>query len=61
MRILGLAVILGGWILAMSGLFISSSNMVRAIFASAGILVTAFGMFGILNKYYLANAIWKKQ
>ena len=61
MRILGIAVVLGGWLLAVSGLFITASNMGRAIFACLGIMVTLAGSLGILNKYYLARAIWKNQ
>ena len=61
MRLLGIAVVLGGWVLAVSGLFITASNLGRAIFAGLGILVSLFGSLGILNKYYVARAIWKNQ
>lgn len=60
MRIAGLALVLGGWVLAMSGLFITTSNMGRGLFACAGIAVSVFGNLGVLNKYYLDRAIWKK-
>ena len=60
MRIIGLLLCVGGWVLAMSGLFISSSNSVRAIFAVVGILVSVSGSLGAINKYYLDRAIWKK-
>ncbi len=60
MRLIGLALILGGWALAVAGLFITSSNFGRALFASGGILVSAFGILGVLNQYYLQRAIWKK-
>jgi len=60
MRLTGLVVVLAGWGLAMSGLFVSSSNVARALFACAGIAVSGFGILGILNKYYLARALWKK-
>jgi hypothetical protein len=60
MRLAGLALIIGGWVLAMSGLFISHSHMVQALFACAGIVVSVYGNLGVLNKYYLARAIWKK-
>ncbi len=60
MRIIGLLCILGGWVVAMAGLFLTSSNMGRAIFACAGISISIFGILGILNRYYLARAIWKK-
>jgi len=60
MRLAGLAIVLGGWALAVGGLFISSSNMVRAIIACAGIGVTLMGSLGVLNGYYLARANWKR-
>ncbi len=60
MRIIGLACVLGGWVIAVAGLFIISSNFGRALFASGGILVTVFGMLGVLNRHYLDRAIWKK-
>lgn len=60
MRLIGILVILGGWVIAVSGLFVTSSNMLRAVIACAGIGVSIFGILGIINKYYLARAIWKK-
>ncbi len=60
MRLIGLAVIVGGWAIAMSGLFLTTSNSARILIALAGIAVSIFGILGILNKYYLDRAIWKK-
>lgn len=60
MRIAGLGLVLGGWLLAVGGLFITSSNMGRAIIACIGIAVSLAGNLGVLNKYYLDRAIWKK-
>ena len=60
MRIAGLGLILGGWVLAMSGLFVTQSNAVRIVLASVGIAVSVYGNLGVLNKYYLDRAIWKK-
>jgi hypothetical protein len=60
MRLAGIAVNLLGFLIALSGLFISTSNTVRLLFAVAGIAVTLFGIFGLINRYYLARAIWKK-
>ncbi len=59
MKIAGLLVVMGGWCIAVAGLFISSSNIGRAVFACVGIAVTLIGSLGILNKYYLDRAIWK--
>jgi hypothetical protein len=60
MRIIGLALVLGGWALAVSGLYISSANSVRAVIACLGIAISLSGSVGVLNKYYLDRAIWKK-
>lgn len=60
MRITGLALTLGGWLLAMSGLFISSSNTGRGLFAVIGIAVSLVGSLYFVNKHYLDRAIWKK-
>ncbi len=59
MRVLGLLVNLLGWLIAMGGLFVSSSNGVRLAFVLVGIGVSLFGIFGLINKYYLSRAIWK--
>jgi len=60
MKFAGLAVVLGGWVLAVGGLFIMTSNIGRAVIACAGIAVTLVGSLGVLNGAHLANAIWKK-
>jgi len=60
MRLIGVAVIVGGWLITMGGLLMTSSNLGRAIFASVGIGVSIFGILGVLNSYYLARAVWKK-
>ncbi len=60
MRIVGVAVVVGGWLITMGGLVTTSSVNSRMIFALAGIGVSIFGILGVLNSYYLARAIWKK-
>jgi len=60
MRLAGLALVLGGWVLAVGGLFITTSNIGRALIACAGIGVSLFGNLGVLNSYYLARANWKQ-
>ena len=60
MRITGLAIAVAGWFIAMSGLFLTESNEIRIFIALAGIGVSIFGILGVLNKYYLDRAIWKK-
>ncbi len=60
MRLAGLGMILAGWLLAIAGLFITTSNVGRAVIACAGIAISVYGNLGVLNSYYLARAIWKK-
>ena len=60
MRLIGVAVVLGGWAITIAGLLMTSTNMARAIIACVGIGVSVFGILGVLNSYYLARAIWKK-
>ena len=60
MRIAGLACVLGGWLLAVAGLLITTSTTVRAVLACLGIALSLYGSLGVLNGYYLARAIWKK-
>ncbi len=60
MRLTGLICIVGGWVIAVAGLFLMTSNSGRLLFASGGILVSVFGVLGVLNRYYLGRAIWKK-
>ena len=60
MRLIGLAFVLGGWVLAVAGLFWSSSVVIRTVFACAGIALSLYGSLGVLNGYYLERAIWKK-
>ena len=60
MRLIGVACAVGGWLIAMSGLFITTSNGGRIVFALGGIAVSLYGILGVLNGYYLERAIWKK-
>ncbi len=59
-RILGVLVVLGGWAIAMSGLFVTSATSVRLILACVGIMVSLSGSLGVLNGYYVQRAIWKQ-
>ena len=60
MRLIGVACALGGWLVALAGLFLSSSTGVRTIIACLGIALSLYGSLGLLNGYYLDRAIWKK-
>ena len=60
MRISGVLLVVGGWVLAVAGLLLTTSTFMRGIFACAGIAVSLVAIFGVLNQYYLARAIWKR-
>ncbi len=60
MRVLGLLCAIGGWLVAVGGLLITSSTTVRAVLACLGIALSLYGSLGVLNGYYLERAIWKK-
>ena len=60
MRLIGLALIIGGWLLAVGGLLITGSTGGRLLFACLGIAVSLYGSLGVLNSYYVARAIWKR-
>ena len=60
MKLVGIACLLGGWLLAVAGLFITSATMGRTVFACLGIALSFYGSLGVLNGYYLERAIWKK-
>jgi hypothetical protein len=60
MRIAGLGIIVAGWLVAMSSLFLTQSNTARILIICAGIAVSLYGNLGVLNKYYLDRAIWRK-
>ena len=60
MALAGLVITLLGFAIAVASLGITSSNTVRLGIVSVGILVSLFGIMGVLNQAYLKNAIWKK-
>ena len=60
MRVLGILCAIGGWLVAVGGLLITSSTMVRGVLACLGIALSLYGSLGVLNGYYLERAIWKK-
>jgi hypothetical protein len=48
LKLLGLALALGGWFITIAGLHITTSNGGRLVFALAGIAVSLIGVLGIL-------------
>ena len=60
MRLIGVLCVLGGWVVAVSGLYLTASNGGRMVIACLGIAISLYGSLGILNGHYLERAIWKR-
>ncbi len=60
MRLLGIVCVLAGWVVALAGLFMTTSATARSVIACVGIAISLFGSLGVLNGYYLERAIWKR-
>jgi len=60
MRLKGVLIVLGGWVITIGGLLLTASTAIRGIAACVGIGISIFGILGVLNKYYLERAIWKQ-
>jgi uncharacterized membrane protein len=59
MKIIGILVVLAGWLLPIVGITMTQSVSARFVLTLLGIAVTLFGIFGVLNKAHLKSAIWK--
>jgi hypothetical protein len=59
MKIVGVLLVLAGWLIPLVGITITQSTSARFVLVLLGIAVTLFGIIGILNKAHLKNAIWK--
>ena len=59
MRIVGILLVLAGWLIPVVGIAITQSRAARFVLVLFGIAVTLFGIVGVLNKAHLKNAIWK--
>lgn len=60
MVIAGLLVTLLGFVISLMSLGVTTSVEVRLGMTLAGLAVSLFGIFGLINKDYVKNAIWKK-
>jgi len=59
LRLLGLALAIGGWLVVLAGLHLTASVPGRMITTIIGIAITLFGVIGILPVAANKNAIWK--
>lgn len=60
MKILGLLVIVVGWLLAVGSVLVTASLTGRLILCILGFVLSVFGILKILNGAYLKHAIWKQ-
>ena len=58
--VVGIAVTLLGFVLAVLSLAITSSVNGRLIIVLVGMAVSLTGIIGVLNRAFLKNAIWRK-
>ena len=59
MKLVGLLVILFGWLLPVVGLTLTSSNGARMVLVLIGICISITGILGVLNKAHQKHALWK--
>jgi hypothetical protein len=59
MKLIGVLVVLAGWLLPIVALTLTQSLTARFILALLGIAITLVGIIGVLNKAHLKDAIWK--
>lgn len=59
MKLIGLIVVVIGWLIAISSVTVHSMAG-QFVLTIVGLAVSIGGVIGILNRAHLANAIWKK-
>lgn len=59
MQIVGILLVLIGWIIPVVALTITQSLAARFILVVLGIAISLAGIMGVLNKAHLKKAIWK--
>jgi hypothetical protein len=59
MKLIGILLVIAGWLVSMAALLITQSNGTRLGLVSLGIAISVFGILGVLNPAYLKHAIWK--
>ena len=60
MTLIGLLITLLGFIISFLGLGLTTATGVRMTMAIAGILVSLFGIIGLINRSYMKTAIWRR-
>jgi hypothetical protein len=60
MAVLGLAVTIIGFVVAVASVGVSSSNSVRLVMVLVGIAISLGGILGVINPAYQQHANWKR-
>ena len=60
MILVGIAITLFGFVMAVASLGLTASTSGRMVMVLAGIAVGLAGILGVINGAYLKNAIWRK-
>jgi cytochrome c biogenesis protein CcdA len=60
MGFVGLIITFVGFLLAASSVGIMSSTGGRLLLVLVGIVISLFGIMGVINPAYQKNAVWKK-
>jgi hypothetical protein len=60
MALVGLVITFVGFMLAAASVGIAGGTITRLILVLAGIVVSLFGIIGVVNPAYQQNAVWKK-
>jgi len=60
MLLAGILVTFAGFLISILSLTLSSSVGGRMVIVLIGMIVSLFGIIGLINKAYLKDAIWKK-
>ncbi|PYT21362.1 MAG: hypothetical protein DMG58_32380 [Acidobacteria bacterium] len=60
MLLAGIVATFAGFLISILSLTLSSSVGGRMVIVLIGMIVSLFGIIGLINKAYLKDAIWKK-
>jgi hypothetical protein len=59
MKLVGILLVLGGWLLPVIGLTMTESLGARFVLSGIGLIISLVGILGVLNVAHLKEAIWK--
>jgi hypothetical protein len=59
MKLLGILMVIAGWMIPVITLAVTQSNTARLVLTLLGIAITLVGILGVLNKAHLKHVIWK--